>query len=74
MAPQTDIPDLSDDDKALVFHTLDVDFNQPILFAFLQGESLSFVRPYVRSSSLTLGIYTGMVAFTLSRICLCIQV
>ncbi|KAK0185773.1 hypothetical protein F5146DRAFT_1227444 [Armillaria mellea] len=50
MATRTDIPDLSDDDKALTFHTLDVYLNQTILFAFLQG------------------IYTGIVAYTVSRI------
>lgn len=50
MATRTDIPDLSDDDKAIVFHVLDVALNRTILFAFLQG------------------IYTGMVAFTLSKI------
>ncbi|PBK64443.1 hypothetical protein ARMSODRAFT_1023041 [Armillaria solidipes] len=50
MATRTDIPDLSDDDKAIVFHMLDAVLNRTILFAFLQG------------------IYTGMVAFTLSKI------
>ncbi|PBK80455.1 hypothetical protein ARMGADRAFT_1092240 [Armillaria gallica] len=50
MATRSEIPDLSDDDKATVFYMLDIALNRTILFAFLQG------------------IYTGMVAFILSKI------
>ncbi|KAK0210313.1 hypothetical protein DFS33DRAFT_1378291 [Desarmillaria ectypa] len=37
MATHTDIQDLSDDDKALMFQALGVYFNQTLLSAFLQG-------------------------------------
>ncbi len=53
MATRSEILDLSDDDKATVFYMLDIALNRTILFAFLQGESLSFVRPYACSSCIT---------------------
>ncbi|KAK0225227.1 hypothetical protein EDD85DRAFT_980782 [Armillaria nabsnona] len=37
MSTQTDIPDLSDEDRALAFQSLEVYLNQTLLSAFLQG-------------------------------------
>ncbi len=39
MANQADIPDLSDEEKVIIFQELEVRLNRLVLFALLQGES-----------------------------------
>ncbi len=41
MADQADIPDLSDDEKEIIFQDLEVRLNRLVLFALLQGEGLA---------------------------------